>query len=374
MIYMSNFKEKKIKVKNTSSKNIKDSYTLDKKHKENINLFNKNTKKKINLEQKINKIKDELKELNNVTDVKLLEKKTKLLNLLDNYELNLINIKKITDIDYYDKAGDILESYYEDLASDNNESKSILEFLTNKTTTENNGKTQLFEKYCNMVDGIKISKETSSNRIINCNNCKIEKIYDISNSSYTCTECGDMELIILDDDNKIKEYSCYKRLSHFKEWLLQFQAKEVTNIDNSIYNNIVEELKKNRIDDTSKITRNKLQKILFKLGYSYLYEHIPFIINKLSNIPPPKISQDIEKQFYKMFIMIQEPWEIYKPKNRKNIISYSYIIYKFCELLELDNLLKYFPLLKSSKKIQEHDMIWKKFCKHLKWEFYPTNI
>ena len=67
-----------------------------------------------------------------------------------------------------------------------------------------------------------------------------------------------------------------------------------------------------------------------------------------------------------MFKSIQEPWELYKPKGRKNIISYSYIIYKFCELLELDHLLKYFPLLKSSKKIQEHDIIWKKVCNYLK--------
>ena len=126
-----------------------------------------------------------------------------------------------------------------------------------------------------------------------------------------------MELVILDDDNKIKEYSCYKRVSHFKEWLLQFQAKEATNIDAKIYNNIVEELKKNRIFDPNKINRSKLQKILFKLGYSYLYEHIPYIINKISNIPPPKITQETEEKFYKMFKSIQEPWELYKPKGRK---------------------------------------------------------
>ena len=54
--------------------------------------------------------------------------------------------------------------------------------------------------------------------------------------------------------------------------------------------------------------------------------------------------------------------------------SYSYIIYKFCELLELDHLLPYFPLLKSHKKLMEHDIFWKKCCKHLRWEFYPTPI
>ena len=73
-----------------------------------------------------------------------------------------------------------------------------------------------------------------------------------------------------------------------------------------------------------------------------------------------------------MFMMIQEPWEIYKPKGRKKFLSYSYILYKFCELLELDDLLEYFPLLKSPEKLKEQDQVWKKFCGYLKWEYYPT--
>ena len=44
---------------------------------------------------------------------------------------------------------------------------------------------------------------------------------------------------------------------------------------------------------------------------------------------------------------------------------------KFSELLELDELLTYFPMLKPTK-LMEQDVIWAKFCKHLKWEFYPT--
>ena len=112
--------------------------------------------------------------------------------------------------------------------------------------------------------------------------------------------------------------------------------------------------------------------MLKKLGYNHLYEHIPYIINKLSNLPPPKISGEIESKFLKMFMQIQEPWEIYKPKGRKNFLSYSYILYKFCELLELDDLLEYFPLLKSPQKLMEQDEVWRKFCKFLKWEFYAT--
>ena len=60
--------------------------------------------------------------------------------------------------------------------------------------------------------------------------------------------------------------------------------------------------------------------------------------------------------------MIQEPWELYKPGvERKNFLSYSYILYKFCEYLKLDDLLQYFPLLKSPQKLMEQDQVWKNF-------------
>ena len=42
-----------------------------------------------------------------------------------------------------------------------------------------------------------------------------------------------------------------------------------------------------------------------------------------------------------MFSKIQEPWGLYKPPGRKNFLSYSYVLHKFCQLLELDNLFKF---------------------------------
>ena len=60
------------------------------------------------------------------------------------------------------------------------------------------------------------------------------------------------------------------------------------------------------------------------------------------------------------------------PNNRKNFLSYSYVLHKFCELLEYDNLLPHFPLLKSREKLQQQDNIWKLICKDLNWEFIPS--
>ena len=96
---------------------------------------------------------------------------------------------------------------------------------------------------------------------------------------------------------------------------------------------------------------------------SYLYDP--------SDKPAPTISREIEDKFIKMFEIIQEPWEMFKPKGRKNFISYPYILYKFCELLELEYLLDYFPML-DFPNLAIPDKVWKQICGYLKWEFYPT--
>ena len=73
-----------------------------------------------------------------------------------------------------------------------------------------------------------------------------------------------------------------------------------------------------------------------------------------------------------MFREIQEPFALHRPKGRKNFLSYSYILHKFCELLELDEFLPCFPLLKSHEKLLQQDKVWKKICDHVNWEFYPS--
>lgn len=378
---MSNFRIKKKKTK--IKKNLRGNTTLDKKHRQKVKNFNTQKKSTSKIEKEISKLDHELKLLdkkrNNFTPSDL-ERRAEILNLKDQYIEKLNSITNNYDeMDYYDKAGDIITDYYnfrDNKEKDIKQSKSILEYLNpnkkNNNDIKKNNKALLFEKFCQRIEGVRIKKDDGSNRIKYCKDCKIEKILDFGKSSYVCPNCGDMEIIILDEDRQIKEYSPYKRLNHFREWLNQFQAKESTEIPESVFTDLVNEINRNRIINLSDLNRDLMQNMLKKLGYNHLYEHIPYIINKLSNLPPPKINGEIENNFLKMFMLIQEPWELYKPQGRKNFLSYSYILYKFCELLELDELLQYFPLLKSPQKLMEQDQVWKKFCKFLKWEFYPT--
>jgi hypothetical protein len=82
--------------------------------------------------------------------------------------------------------------------------------------------------------------------------------------------------------------------------------------------------------------------------------------------------QELEERLRIMFKDIQTPFEKHCPSERKNFLSYSYVLYKFCELLGEDEYLQYFPLLKSKEKLYNQDVLFKKICEELRWEFIPT--
>jgi len=372
-----------IKKIDNNVQNIKESQTLDKKHKEIIKNF-QNDKCKLEIyDDQIEEINNKLLQMDKYREkfssenlkvrAFLLNEKEKLENTKNNLNNNF------NEMDYYDNIGDLVIQYYE-LRDDNKiqikESKNIIEFLSGKKqvkpTNSDDNKAELFEKYWKRIEGVRINTDDGSKRIKYCIECNLEKILDNGISAYVCQCCGDIEDIILDEDRQIKDYSPYRRINHFREWLNQFQAKQSPEIPENIYKDIIIELNKNRINDFSELNKKKMKIILKKLGYNSYYEHIHYIINKLSNLPPPKITRDMEKIFIKMFTKIETPWELYKQENRKNFLSYSYVLYKFCELLELDHLLDCFTLHKDPNKLMENDEIWKKICIYLNWEFISS--
>ncbi len=202
-------------------------------------------------------------------------------------------------------------------------------------------------------------------------------IYDIEE---VCSNCGSHTYVQATDTIGYKEeqemdktttYS-YKRENHFNEWICQFQAKESTKVQQTIIDDIKNELKKQKITQKNDITHTKIKEILKKLGYNKYYEHIPYITTMVNGIKPPTMPQELEDRLRLMFYNIQGPFDKYCPKDRTNFLSYSYVLYKFCELLGEDEYLPCFPLLKSKEKLHKHDQIWKKITHELRWQFIPT--
>ncbi len=194
-----------------------------------------------------------------------------------------------------------------------------------------------------------------------------------------CPDCGYRDFILVDsekpsykDPPREISYYAYKKINHLNEWLAQFQAKETTEISQAVLDAIRAELRKERIVDMSKLKPSKLKEVIKKLKLNRCYDHVAHILNRLNGISAPVLSREVEEKLRYMFKEIQFSFVKHCPAKRSNFLSYSFVLYKFCELLELDEYLPCFPLLKSREKLYMQDKIWQKICEDMNWEFIRT--
>ncbi len=310
-------------------------------------------------------------------------------------------------LEYYLDTGDILYNYYEiqdkiqkgvepavKRTSVKAKPGSVLAALESAAAVEGNEivessagngsggeilrRDKLLEEYLLKVDPehVRSTGEIGHDPYGECPCCLTEMIFSSNEALFTCTKCGHQEFVLIDSDKpsykdppREVSYYAYKRINHFNEWLAQFQAKESTEIPQEVYEAICTELKKERIMDYRTLSRQKVREILKKLKYNKYYEHVPHIINRLNGQNAPVMSREIEEKLRFMFKEIQPAFQKHCPKDRSNFLSYSYVLYKFCELLELDEYLSSFPLLKNRDKLYVQDKIWEKICEELRWQF-----
>ena len=269
---------------------------------------------------------------------------------------------------------DNMNSNKEIISNDDGKKNININIVENTLTN----KASLFDDYINIVDRTRINKE-KNNFIKICNMCNVEKTLIQAEGFYVCKNCGEIENAIIEselpnhkDSHTDKIRYPYKRLNHLCEWLNQFQAKETMEIPEEVYNNIMVELKKLKIINSNKITTQLIKQILKKLKYNQYYEHTPYIVSKITKKSPPVLNRNTEEKIKVMFKQIQEPFIKHCPSNRINFLSYSYVLHKIFQILELNEYVHYFDLLKSREKLRIQEEIWRKICIDLKWPFYPS--
>jgi predicted RNA-binding Zn-ribbon protein involved in translation (DUF1610 family) len=240
-------------------------------------------------------------------------------------------------------------------------------------------KSDLVDQYLSITNKYYIKKIDNNDNTEICTRCNIPLICLQHDAIMICNNCGYQELLlveqnrpILKQNTKDTSHFSYKRINHFREWCNQVQGKESTDIPNDIFEKILNEIKKEKIMDTKKITYSKMREILKRLRINKYYEHINYIINRINGIPTPQFSTELEEKLCAMFKDIQGPFLKHCPKDRKNFLSYSYVLYKFFQILGLNEYLKFFPLLKSREKLYVQDQIWKKICEDLNYKIIPS--
>ena len=310
-------------------------------------------------------------------------------NFLSRYENNLLRYEKLMKddqdnfadheqemCDYMIKCLPFINEYLADPKEVEEEVNNVLNIKIKKGFQRKD----IFESYLNDVEGHMIDRKKEST--LTCKTCKNSSniFMNYLASEYVCGNCGFTKYVLGDEltykeeqetSEKVISYS-YKRENHFNEWISQFQAQETTTIPPEVIQQLRTEFKKMKIKKLNEITHSKVRSLLKKLRLNKYYEHVPYIANSLNGIEPPKLSQVLEDRLRMMFKEIQEPFDKHCPPDRKNFLSYSYVLYKFCELLGEDSFLQCFPLLKSKEKLYQQDVIWKLICKELRWEFIPT--
>jgi len=411
--------KKKVCFFNKRKKNLNNKKLELKKYKKKIEKIDKinpeilteeKIKEKYKLKEKINLLEEEIYDIeNNISEIKYYSTIDDILleyyDLVENKNENINNIessfekkkkkkekKKLDELDKLNLINKTKNKKKKKTKRKNNSiiqtEENIINFFKTEKKTKINKEEKKEKKQHNrasLYNSYKIlifdepDNYLLNSRIKKCKKCKVEKTLIHSEGIYVCKICGEVENIIIDsekpnykDPTPEKSGYPYKRINHFNEWLSQFQAKESTCIPELVYNSILNELKKIRFTDLSKLNIKKVKSILKKLRLQQYYEHIPHIISKITGNNPPEISRETEEVLRHMFRDIQIPFEKHCPKTRTNFLSYSYVLHKFCQLLELDDFIKCFPLLKSREKLRQQEKIWKNICNELGWQYYPS--
>jgi transcription initiation factor IIE alpha subunit len=383
------------KIRPTKRSNPEARTTLDTVHQVQLNAMMEREKQVGDLESEIHELEDKLKESDDI-QYEMIEQQIKAL------QKEIEKRKGGNEVyDYFLNAGELLYQYYDVQERINNGAEGTLKsstykskpgdilnslqsassdpvVSTNAPVGERLRRDKILETYLQKIDP---EHARSSSEVLNdpygeCEECQTEMIFSQNEALFTCPKCGFQEFVLIDSDKpsykdppREVSYYAYKRINHFNEWLAQFQAKESTEIPKYVYDEIVDELKKERISDYNTLKQSKIKEILRKLHYNKYYEHVPHILNRLNGENAPVMSREIEEKLRFMFKEIQPSFQAHCPKGRSNFLSYSYVLYKFCELLELDEYLPCFPLLKNRDKLYVQDKIWQKICADLRWQF-----
>jgi Poxvirus Late Transcription Factor VLTF3 like len=290
------------------------------------------------------------------------------------------------ELAYVINAGPVLMKYYDIKSTDTSNcvtsasKKSILRFFLPEAANDqtDGAKTQLLREYEKVTRKAVQGDQDAGG--VTCKCCGSANVVLVAEEAVrVCGNCDACEDVVVETErppskDTVKDSTafCYKRNTHFTEWLNQIQGKQQANIPEDVYDAIFLELKKRKTVNLQCLTATEVKEILKKLKFQRWYEHVAFILSRLTGREPLQIHPELEERLRSMFRQIQAPFVKHAPAARTNFLSYSFVLFKQLELLGHDEYLESLALLKSRDKLQAQDAIWKNICKELHWQFIPS--
>ena len=339
------------------------------------------------------------KDDNNIENYKL--KLDRLNKILDNNKLSPSIIQKIhNDISrlkilieeisykhtynfYVMETADLLDKYKMIIKE-----PIIIDFLTNKIQKKDDKKIiiQKYLKIYNEYNKSKLIRKDNINK--ECSMCDNPSIIIKGNESI-CQNCGHSTIILLQNSsykdseriNIIPKYT-YDRKSHFRDCINQFQGKQVVNIPQNVYDDLIYQFELNHLLVGNKdmpikkrlknITKKHIQMFLKETNHSKHYEDITYIYHHLTGKEVNDIS-NIERHILEDFDILTEAYDkMYKKddnNNRKSFINSQYVLYQLLRKYNYGCDKEDFNILKTSDRQNFHDDVCKELFKSLGWNF-----
>jgi hypothetical protein len=233
-------------------------------------------------------------------------------------------------------------------------------------------------------------------RIGVCDQCQTHEhiLFDSNRAEIVCSMCGLVKEQVVDgkDQNGFSHTDfrhrlftkrartattpCYEHKSHFRDILMQCLAEEnMTTMPPNLIEDMHEHIHIHNIDMKT-FTPGTCYRILHEMGLTHLYKHkVKLTYMLLKDKKPPTLTQAQIKTLYADFDRVKELWDMIRnhPDHpRKNLLSYSYILFKLCEIHEWYDVCEVSYLLKTNSKLNNLDESWFKICTIANWPFIPS--
>ena len=208
-----------------------------------------------------------------------------------------------------------------------------------------------------------------------CMDCKLRKIVDYERSTLVCTKCGEFEyypvhVLSYNNTMRYRRKCVYKRYDNFKTILDQFLYG-----GNKVVPDDVMETIRDEVHDGTNILYNytipitiPILECILKRNKMMKYKNsIYYIYFKLKSQPLPYITITEKDMMLKVFDVVSNIYDKYKPKGRKSFLNYSFVLKKLLIALGKDNYAKYIPQLKTKSIQKKLEIIWELITKDPEW-------
>jgi hypothetical protein len=211
------------------------------------------------------------------------------------------------------------------------------------------------------------SRGSSILRCTHCNSARLVTSY--AQGDYVCYDCALVQQVSVFQNAPQchRPGSNYKRIHHWHERISQMQLNESC-IPAAQFCQI-----ETAIRDAGHKTLDKstIRSVLRSLNLQKYIEKWLQIIWRITHEQPPLLTARQIARLDVLFVAMQVPFVHYKPDKRKNFLNYNYVFNRLLQMMQLDDLCKYFPLIKSKSKLMMLETVWASTCAYHQWNHVP---